>query len=94
MGGGESAFGTRAATTAKKATVVLAVVFIMLTIALGYARRPERGEVGTEPGAPVMPTPMPSASESTPPASVPAAPVETPTPPASVPSVPESTPGK
>ena len=56
--GGETAFGTRAATTAKKATVVLSVLFIVLTAGLGYARRPAPLLQGpASPSAPVLPLP-------------------------------------
>ena len=49
LGGGETAFGTRAVSTAKKATVVLAALFIVLSAVLyvlrggGAPQRP-RGE--------------------------------------------------
>ena len=39
-GGVEQAFGTHAATLAQKATAVLAVVFLLITVALGLLRRP------------------------------------------------------
>jgi preprotein translocase subunit SecG len=40
--GGESAFGARGASAAKKATVVMAVIFIVLSATIGYMRRIER----------------------------------------------------
>lgn len=40
--GGESAFGARGATAAKKATAIMAILFVVLSAALGYIRRIER----------------------------------------------------
>ena len=57
--GGESAFGARGATAAKKATAVMAVLFIVLSATLGYMRRieregrPERRPAVEEPGDPI-----------------------------------------
>lgn len=65
MGGGESAFGTRAATTAKKATAVLAVIFIGLTIALGLVSRRMR-EPGIEPANVQQSGPGPASPEKLP----------------------------
>ena len=60
-GGVEQAFGTRAATLAQKATAVLAVLFLVLTIVLGLMinrrgaiRTPTEAPAGTE--APAEPT--------------------------------------
>jgi len=44
-GGGESAFGTRAVSTAKKATAVLAALFILLSATL-YMVQGRRGAAG------------------------------------------------
>jgi len=54
MGGGESAFGTRAVSTAKKATAVLAAIFIILSAVLYRMRgRPQPAEEPA-PGGPVQ----------------------------------------
>ena len=47
--GGEVAFGTRATSTAKKATVILAIIFVLLTIAVSYAHRIQREGLTEEP---------------------------------------------
>ena len=53
LGGGESAFGTRAASTAKKATAILAALFILLSAAL-YMMKGRKPELqGGGPAAPI-----------------------------------------
>lgn len=73
-GGAEQAFGTHAATLAQKATAVMSVLFLLLTIALGLLwNRPTTalpGPLDTTPseGAPVgerpvAPAPAPASQE-------------------------------
>lgn len=64
-GGAESPFGARAATTIKKATAVLAVVYILMSATLYKLRTDDTAAstVANEPIAPVSAPAMPTAPE-------------------------------
>jgi preprotein translocase subunit SecG len=51
LGGAEAAFGTRAATTVKKVTLVAGIAFVVLVAVLGYMDRIKRESGGYGPPA-------------------------------------------
>jgi preprotein translocase subunit SecG len=78
-GGMEQAFGTRAATLAQKATAVLAVLFLLLTIGLSLAQQ-KRDTVAGPPAPPSEPVaPETSGASPSPAAPTPASPSPAPT---------------
>jgi len=69
-GGVEQAFGTHAATLAQKATTVLAILFLVVTIVLAKMYRPASA-VKAEPGVAAPAEKQPAAEEPAVPASAP-----------------------